>query len=105
MDIKQRVGKRIQELRIKHRLKQAELAEMVNIASKTQSCIERGKNFPSSGLIERYCLAFNMDASDLLNIEIKEDSEQLILNINNMLQRANSKELELIYKLIKSVLI
>ena len=47
MGIKEQLGSRIRELRLKNNLKQSELAEMVNIATKHQSCIETGKNYPA----------------------------------------------------------
>ena len=59
MNLKSKLGKRIQELRLLNNLKQSELAELVSIATKTQSCIETGKNYPSSELIERYAKAAN----------------------------------------------
>lgn len=43
MELKKKLGKRIQELRIRKGLKQSELAEKVGIATKHQSCIETGK--------------------------------------------------------------
>lgn len=39
MELKKKLGKRIQELRIKNNLKQYELAEKVGISTKHQSCI------------------------------------------------------------------
>lgn len=60
MELKKAIGKRIKELRVKTKYTQAELAERVGIASKHQSCIETGKNFPSVELLERYAYVFNM---------------------------------------------
>ncbi len=57
MELKKKLGKRIKELRALNNLKQAQLAEMVGIATKSQSCIETGKNFPSADLIEKYARA------------------------------------------------
>ena len=52
-NLKKRLGKRIQELRVKNGLKQAALAEKVNLAHKSQSCIETGKNYPSAEVVEK----------------------------------------------------
>ena len=57
MELKKKLGKRIKELRALNNLKQAQLAEMVGIATKSQSCIETGKNFPFADLIEKYAKA------------------------------------------------
>ena len=51
MNIKEQLGLRIKELRLKNGLKQSELAEKVNIATKHQSCIETGRNYPSADVI------------------------------------------------------
>ena len=69
MELKKRLGKRIQELRLKNNLKQSELAEKVGIATKHQSCIETGKNYPSAELVENYARVFNIDVAEVLAIE------------------------------------
>lgn len=48
MTLKQQLGLRIKELRKKNKLTQAQLAKKVNIATKHESCIETGKNYPSA---------------------------------------------------------
>lgn len=104
MNLKSRFGKRIQELRIKHQLKQSELAEMVEIATKTQSCIETGRNFPSADLIERYAKAFNTDVSDILAINHTNNNQELLKDISNMVSQANEQEIIIIHKFLKSLL-
>ena len=104
MKLKIRLGKRIQELRLANKLKQSELAELVNIATKTQSCIETVKNYPSAELIERYALALNVNISDILNISHIKETNDIYNEIQKMLKTAQPEELTLIYKIIKSVL-
>ncbi len=89
MNIKEQIGSRIKELRLKNNLKQSELAEKVGIATKHQSCIETGRNFPSAELFEKYASAFCIDISDLLclkpytlNKSRKEIIEEIMQNIN-----------------------
>ena len=72
MELKKRLGKRIQELRLKNNLKQSELAEKVGIATKHQSCIETGKNYPSAELVENYARVFNIDVAEVLAIEVED---------------------------------
>lgn len=104
MELKKKIGKRIQELRLKNKLKQSELAEKVNIATKTQSCIETGKNFPSAELLERYATAFDIKISDLLNIAHIEQTSVLLKEIEYILKNASEEEIKLIYKIIKGVI-
>lgn len=103
MELKKKLGKRIQELRLKNNWKQSELAEKVGIANKTQSCIETGKNFPSAELIERYAKAFNIKLSDLLNIAHIEETSVLLKEIQEILSNAQDEEIKLIYKIIKGI--
>jgi len=104
MNLKQRVGKRIQELRNIKGLKQSELAELVNIATKTQSCIETGRNLPSAELLENYARVFQIDESELLDISSIKSSDILLNEIKQMLNRANEKEINLIHKILKGII-
>lgn len=104
MSIKNLLGKRIQELRLKKNMKQAELAEYVGIATKHQSCIETGKNFPSAELLEKYATALNIDISELLNIKHIINRVDKIDNINKMISTASDEELTIIYKFLNSLI-
>lgn len=105
MELKRKIGQRIRELRLKNRLKQSELAEKVSIATKTQSCIETGKNFPSAELLERYAVTFGVKLSDLLNISHIEETSVLLQEIQEILKNADEKDIKLIYKIIKGVIV
>lgn len=66
MKLKKLQGKRIQELRTKNGLKQSELAEKIGIATKHQSCIETGKNYPSAEQVENNTKVFGVDVTECL---------------------------------------
>jgi len=104
MDLKKQLGKRIQELRLNSHLKQSELAEKVGIATKHQSCIETGKNYPSADLVEKYAKVFLVDAADILSIKHIKEKGELLLKINLMIERANDDEIKMIYKFMNSIL-
>lgn len=104
MNLKKQLGKRIQELRLKNHLKQSELAEKVGIATKHQSCIETGKNYPSAELIEKYAKVFLVDVSDILSIKHVKDRSELLLKINHLLEKASDDEIKMIYKFMNSIL-
>lgn len=101
MKLKQRIGKRIQEIRILKGLKQSELSELVGIATKTQSCIETGRNLPSAELLEKYAKVFEIDEAELLNIEHIKTKEQLLIEIKNMLSKISDNDIVIIYKILK----
>ncbi len=104
MTLKKQLGIRIQELRLKQGLKQSELAEKVGIATKHQSCIETGKNFPSAELIEKLSAALKVDVSDILNIKHIKDKTSQLKEIYRMLEIASDSEITLIYKFINSLM-
>lgn len=103
MEIKKKIGKRIQELRQKNGLKQSELAEKVDIATKHQSCIETGKNYPSAELMEKYAKVLNVNISELLLIEHIKPKEQLLKDLYDMLNNSSEEEIITIYKIVKSI--
>ena len=100
MNIKQLLGSRIKELRCKQKFTQEKLAEKVNIATKHQSCIETGKNFPSADLIERYAKIFNISPTELLTIKTKEPKEVMVERIYQKLKQASYEDVHKIYKLL-----
>lgn len=102
-NLKKRLGKRIQELRLKNGLKQAILAEKVNLAHKSQSCIETGKNYPSAEVVERYANAFDVDVAEILDIEHLRPAKELIEEINVMLSDAEDKDVVTAYRILKSL--
>lgn len=104
MNIKQKLGKRIQELRHKNNLKQSELAELVGIATKTQSCIETGKNYPSAELMERYAKAFKLDISEVFELGHVKSTQDLLDEVYYMIKKATPSEITLIHKILKSFL-
>ena len=85
MEIKKRLGKRIQELRLKNNLKQSELAEKVGLATKSQSCIETGKTYPSAEVIEKYAKVFNVDISEVLDISHEKPVKESAKPAANMI--------------------
>lgn len=105
MILKIKLGKRIQELRLKNKYKQSELAELVGIATKTQSCIETGKNYPSAELIEKYAKAFNIELAEVINISHIKTDDEILENIQNLISKADKEQLTLIYKIIKGIIL
>ncbi len=104
MELKKRLGKRIQELRIKNGLKQSELAEKVGIATKHQSCIETGKNYPSAELIENYAKAFDVDISEVLKLNHTKSESELLNEIYQLIKQADKTQIIIIYKILKGLI-
>lgn len=104
MELKKLLGKRIQELRHKNNLKQSELAERVGIATKSQSCIETGKNYPSAELVERYAKVFKLDIPELFALSHIKTTKELRQDIVDMVKFANDDEVITIHKILRGLL-
>lgn len=101
--LKKQIGSRIRELRIKHNLKQSELAEKAGIAAKHQSCIETGRNFPSAELFEKYAFVFGIEPAEVLMINsapLQKPRREIIDNISRNINTASDYELSVIDKLV-----
>ena len=96
--------KRIQELCIKNGLKQSKLAEKVGVATKYQSCIEKGENYPSAELIENYAKVFEVDVAEMLDIAHVKTTEELLSDIYSMLKTASEEEILIAHKILKGLL-
>ena len=104
-DIKKILGKRIKDLRKARKLTQEQLAEMVDIDQRTLSAIECGINFPTKNLI-KIAQALNIEIKELFEFDNKELSDNEIKQeIINLLEYINSRDLNIVYKLIKSMLL
>ena len=103
MDLKNRLGKRIKEYRLKNQMTQFELSEIVNIAPKHQSCIENGKNFPSAELIEKYANAFNVDVSEILDVSEEINYKKKQEKVLEIIKNANKEQISVIYKILKNL--
>ena len=104
MELKKKLGKRIQELRTKNGLKQPKLAEKVGIATKHQSCIKTGKNYPSAELVENYAKVFGVDVTEMLDITHIKTTDELLVDIYSMLKTASEEEILIAHKILKGLL-
>lgn len=104
-DIKKLLGQKIKTLRKAKKLTQEQLAEMLDIDQRTLSAIECGINFPTKNFL-KISEIFNIELKELFdfeNIEINDD--KIKKEINNLLNYLNSRDLKIVYQLIKSMLL
>ena len=104
MELKERIGKKIKQLRVERKMTQSELAELVGIQAKTQSCIETGRNFPSASVLEKYAHVFKIDVAEVLQIgDIEKSENNYRKALHKIIERASDKQIEYIYKHAKLV--
>jgi len=98
--VAKKLGKRIKELREQRKLSQLQLAEMLNMEASNLSKIERGIQIPKEESLLKITNAFNVNMVDLFDFEHFADRDTLLENINFILQKADEKTLQKIYKII-----
>ncbi len=98
--VAKKLGKRIKELREQRKLSQLQLAEILNMEASNLSKIERGVQIPKEESLLKLINAFNVNMVDLFDYEHFADRDTLLLSINNIIQSADEKTLQKIYKIL-----
>ena len=104
MDNKQKLGKRIKELRKSKGYTQERLAELINMEQNSISIIESGRNFPTLVTLEKIANVLEVDLSDFFNYDYFNDMEFVKQYTQNRLKKMNDEEFRQVFKYIKSVL-
>lgn len=103
--IKEKLGKRISELRKCLNISQEELAEKLDISQKSLSKIETGRNFLTSETLEKLLIAFNMKTSELFDFDHLDSQENLLEEIYNYIAtiKNDKNALKILYKITQSL--
>ena len=103
-NLKKLLGKRIQELRKKKNITQQQLADLLDIDQRTLSAIECGINFPSKNLI-KIAEVLGVEIKDMFDFNHNEMNNEMFKEaIINSLDKLETKDLQTIYRLIKSMI-
>lgn len=104
MDIKTQLGIKIKRLRAKYGYTQEELAEKMQIATRTLCGIENGENFVKAETLEKVCNVFDITCFELFAFDhIKAQDELIEEIIHDLRNFKNREKIEIIYKFIKSL--
>lgn len=104
MDIKKQLGAKIKRLRLKRKFTQEQLAEKIQIATRTLCGIENGENFVKAETLEKLCNALNISLFELFTCDHLKPKEELINEIiSDINQMENIDKIETIYKFVKSL--
>ena len=104
MNLKQNIGKRIQELRKSRDLTQEKLAEMVDVAQNSLSNIETGTSFFTAETFEKLVKALKIEPSELFNFGHFKSNEEMLQEINELLAMHPEKIPEF-YRIVKSIIL
>lgn len=95
--LKEKLGKRIQEIRKSQNMTQEKLAEAIGLDTPNLSNIERGKRFVSAETLEKIINALNVRERDLFDFEHIKTRDELITEIQNILATSDDKTLSYYY--------
>lgn len=102
-NIKKLVGLRIKEIRTSKKITQQQLAEKIDIDQRSLSAIECGNNFPAKNLV-KIANSLGVEVKELFDYEHLElDDKEKIYRISEMLQTLKPYDLDIIYRLIKTM--
>ncbi len=102
-ELKKLLGRKIQELRKNKKIKQDELAEKINIATRNLSNIETGRCFPSPDNIEKIASALGCKIKDLFDFDYHQDNEDLFDGIVKSIKNVDRNRLQDLYKITKAL--
>ena len=100
MSLKEKLGKRIQEIRKSKKLTQEKLAEMIGLDTPNLSNIERGKRFVTAETLEKIINALDVNEKDLFDFEHIKTREELLKSINKILNNSKTQDIEYFYRMI-----
>jgi len=103
-DLTKRVGDMIKSRRKGKNMSQAQLAEKVGMSTKYLGEVERGEGNISIEKLERVSLALDSSLGEMFDNSHKAGRELLTAEIRDMVYKANKKDVELIYKIVKSII-
>ena len=98
--LKEKLGKRIQEIRKSKKLTQEKLAEMIGLDTPNLSNIERGKRFVTAETLEKIINALGISEKNLFDLEHIKSREELIASIINILYASETKDVEYFYRMM-----
>lgn len=102
-DTKKLLGQRIKELRVAKKLKQAELAEIIDIDPRSISKIESGYHFPKDEHLEKFAQGLGVEIKDLFTFSHIENSKDLKSAIDELILKADETKLLIIYRIIEAI--
>jgi len=103
VNIKKQLGAKIKRIRQKRGFTQEQLAERVNIATRTLCGIENGENFVTADTLEKVFEVLDVSSTELFAFDHLKPQEELISEIISDVQNLKDRnKIETIYKIIKA---
>ena len=104
MDALKLFGKRLKEIRKEKNITQEDLAEIIGLEPKQICRIENGTCFTTFEKLQKIAHILNVEIHDLFIFSHKQPKDALIKEMNEIFLNASDSKIELIYKIIKSII-
>lgn len=102
-NIKKLIGQRIKEIRTSKKITQQQLAEMIDIDQRSLSAIECGNNFPTKNLL-KIANSLGVELKEIFDYEhISLSEDEKIKEISTNLKKLSAHDLNIVYRLIKTM--
>lgn len=106
-DINKLVGKQVLKLRLERGLTQAQLAELLDVATETISRLERGVSIPSLKTLENISHVLNVTLKDIFTFEYPQSKltaeEKEIVKLITFLKHKKAEEIRFGYNVLRSI--
>ena len=102
-NLSKKVGRRIKQLRESLKIKQFELAEMLDMEPSNLTRIESGYQMPKEENLVKIAGILGVKEKDLFDFGEEQNKEELIQKINSLLEQCDKPELEYIYNSIRQL--
>lgn len=97
-------GKRLKELRVKNKITQEKLAEIIGVEQQQICRIEKGGCFTTIDNIEKLSAALNIPVNELFNFSHQKESDALLSELNELLKKASDEQIRMIYRIVNDIL-
>lgn len=107
-DIKKLIGAQVTKFRYERGLTQAQLAELLDVATETISRLERGISIPSLKTLENISHIFHITLKDLFDFEYPQQfkttaKEKELIKLLTFLKQKRSEEIRFGYNVLKNI--
>ena len=94
------IGKRIKEIRESKKLKQIDLANLIEIEATNLSKIEKGIHLPKEENLNKITAALDIEIKDLFDFKHLKSKDELLRKINYILNDSKQEELQFFYRFL-----